>query len=393
MKKMTILLMAAFLTMSCSGESTESINDAAVTNNSATNNQQPKTVNKCEQEYQNLLKENGEDFSNCKVTITDAECKKDGVSDKHKNLVIILDVSGSMAAQIQGKSRLEVAKSALNNYLKKADKNLNISLIAYGHKGSNQTSQKNLSCEGIETLVPMGNVQSNASVVGSKITPLQPTGWTPIAESLKQAESILNSYPEDKNINSILLLSDGKESCEGDPVKEAKRINEKTTNKIFIDVIGLDVSGADQTELKEIASSAGGKYFQANLEEDLRKVFEDHENEMEKFECDMEQFDTNLNQGLDSLFTYNDCVHRLEMEKFEFDMAIDTGQVSSNCAQYIQETYQKRFNEIKTSLNKNRQEEEAEVDAADPFAKDGTNDKETAIDIDEDLDVDVDTDW
>jgi Mg-chelatase subunit ChlD len=322
----------------------------------------------CERQYQELLASKKGDFSKCRVDFTEAECKKDSVSSKQKNLVVILDVSGSMAANIGGISRLEAAKRALSDYLEKAQEDLNISLVVYGHKGGNQASQKIESCRGIEAVVAMESVGNNASLIQEEVGPLSPTGWTPISESLKKAESILDNYSGEGDINSILLLSDGKESCGGSPVKEAERISKRSGSKIFIDVVGLDVSGDDQAQLKEIAESAGGRYFEASVEEDLRRIFEEHENEMENFECKMAQFDENLNQSLLSLNTYNDCIHSLDMEKFEIELAVELNEgVSASCGEYVLENYNERFEEIKGRLDKNREEEKKEAEEKDPL--------------------------
>ena len=74
--------------------------------------------------------------------------------------------------------------------------------------------------------------------------------------------------------NIVYVVSDGEETCGGDPVKEAKELH-NSDMKAIINVIGFDVSNAEQRALKEVAREGGGSYKSASsakeLEDQLQK--------------------------------------------------------------------------------------------------------------------------
>ncbi|MGF7089307.1 hypothetical protein JOD24_003190 [Kroppenstedtia sanguinis] len=58
------------------------------------------------------------------------------------NISILLDASGSMAAQVSGGRKMDVAKDAVETFVSTFPEEANVSLIAYGHKGSNNKKDK-----------------------------------------------------------------------------------------------------------------------------------------------------------------------------------------------------------------------------------------------------------
>ncbi|KKP85015.1 MAG: D-amino-acid dehydrogenase [Candidatus Moranbacteria bacterium GW2011_GWF2_35_54] len=117
--------------------------------------------------------------------------KEEMVVEEKVNNVLIFDASGSMSAQATGGTRIQLAKNAMVKFVDSLKNNVNLSVVAYGHKGNNTQAGKAVSCAGIEEIYYMGAV--NANLVKSKVNALNPNGWTPITDSLKKAEVILNS--------------------------------------------------------------------------------------------------------------------------------------------------------------------------------------------------------
>ena len=85
--------------------------------------------------------------------------------------IIILDASGSMWAQIDGKSRIEIARETLNTVLKGVPDSLELGFMAYGHR------QKN-SCADIELLVPPA--AGTAAEISQAAAGISPKGMTPL---------------------------------------------------------------------------------------------------------------------------------------------------------------------------------------------------------------------
>ncbi|EKE10627.1 MAG: hypothetical protein ACD_15C00225G0011 [uncultured bacterium] len=182
------------------------------------------------------------------------------------NTVLIFDASGSMAAQAEGGSRINVAKTAVSNYVKNLGENVNLSVVAYGHKGDSTLAQKTVSCNGIEEVYYLSPVKR--AIVEEKVNLLNPNGWTPITASLQRAEEILNKTAADSQ-KRIVLLSDGEETCGGDPLSYASKLK---TEGIIVDVIALSVDSVAAKQLSAISVNGGGSYYSVRGASDLNVV-------------------------------------------------------------------------------------------------------------------------
>ncbi len=308
--------------------------------------------NTCKMEFDNLLQSVKRDFSNCSVNpLQETTAKTQEKPKKKNNMVLIFDSSGSMAPKIGGISKLDQAKSAARKFLQDMDaKDLNLSIVAYGHKGSNSTRDKAISCSGIEEVYYMGSI--NAKVAQAKLDIFKPTGWTPIADSLKKAETILNKYPKEQNNNSILLLSDGEETCGGDPIETARRLKESGLN-VHVNVIGFDVVGMEEKQLQAIANAGGGEYFSAKKQEDIEKAFQKHEDLIAKFDNDISMTKQTLGDITKIGNTFASCLLNLEEEKANLilDMYAQK-KISTKCQNFVEREYQKRYENTYEQLKK-----------------------------------------
>lgn len=173
-----------------------------------------------------------------------------------KNVLIILDSSGSMAEKISGKSKMDIAKGVLSDYLKTLiDKGFRVGLMVYGHQGSNSAKDKPVSCAGIETVLPVGSSQNQISAA---LASFSPTGWTPIGGSLTQAKDVLVGFTGQDNY--VLLVSDGEETCGGNPAAAARSLRESDV-KAIVDVIGFNVDTKTRSQLESVAAVGGGKFI------------------------------------------------------------------------------------------------------------------------------------
>jgi len=194
----------------------------------------------------------------CILRDCDPEKKRNAKYDQ-VNVLFILDSSGSMAANTtDGKNKIEAAKEAISSYIAQAPENVNYGLMVYGHKGSNSPTDRPLSCAGIEVLYPLG--KPNKQELLKVIAKFSATGWTPIADSFEKSTTVFSGH-EDEN-NHIILVSDGEETCGGDPVTAAKSLKDKKI-VVQIDAIGFAVDAKTKSQLESIAQVGGGKYYEA----------------------------------------------------------------------------------------------------------------------------------
>jgi hypothetical protein len=279
---------------------------------------------------------------------------------KKKNLVLIFDASGSMATKIDGKRKIDIAKEAAWKFIDQStnEKNFSLSIIVYGHKGGNSTSQKALSCKGIEEIYYLGPV--NAEVAKSKLNKFDATGWTPIAGSLKKAQEILSKYPDDENF--ILLVSDGKEMCDGDPVTTIKEIKNSGLN-VKADVIGFDVGGADETQLKAIAEAGDGNYFSVSSAIDLENAFAKHKEMLNKADYKIGRVVEQLYDVSFVINNYNQCRVMLEKERAAMMLDIHASKlVGEKCESFADEQYMQRFEKYQKQIQDNYEKDKTAFD-------------------------------
>ena len=191
---------------------------------------------------------------------------------REHNTLFVVDSSGSMGGQTTGRTKMEVAKAAIEYYTRLTPQMINLGLLVYGHKGANTDAGKAESCAGIELLAPLGELR--ATTITDTLQLFQPTGWTPIAASLDAAQQAFAGTAPDA-VNRIIRVSDGIETCDGNPVAAAQRIFDDTEIEVVIDVVGFDIqSREEQEQLLRLAEAGGGEYFNAQSGIDLQDYFE-----------------------------------------------------------------------------------------------------------------------
>ncbi|RWH06388.1 VWA domain-containing protein [Mesorhizobium sp.] len=168
-------------------------------------------------------------------------------------VIIILDASGSMWAQIDGKPKLEIARESLRTVLQSVPGDDEIGFMAYGHR------QKG-SCADIELIVP--------PQAGSAADSMKFLGKTPLTAAVKQAAEALK-YTEDKA--TVVLITDGLETCGGDPCALGKELKE-TGVDFTADVVGFGLTADEGRQIACLAENTGGKYIQASDEKALQQA-------------------------------------------------------------------------------------------------------------------------
>ena len=174
---------------------------------------------------------------------------------------IVVDASKSMWGQIDGQSKMEIAKTTLEEVSYWLPDDFDLALRAYGNTSS---SDKN-NCADSSLLVPFG--ERNREYVRHAIAGLRPTGQTPIAYALNQAAGDFGSLQSDR---TLVLVSDGIESCGGDPVTAAYALRQQG---IVVHLIGFGLGNAadeDTASLQAVANASGGRYVKAGSAEELK---------------------------------------------------------------------------------------------------------------------------
>ncbi|MEH7379756.1 VWA domain-containing protein [Bacillus sp. JJ1533] len=186
--------------------------------------------------------------------------KKDSVPSE---VYILLDASGSMYGKVQGMQKMSIAKKAASRFASTVGNEKEISLVVYGHTGSNQEKDKQLSCSKIEDVYPLQKF--NPEAFSEAVNSVQARGWTPLANAI---DFVHKKTENSSNNVTLYIISDGIETCDGDPVGTAKAFAEKNSNRA-VNIIGFDVDTESENQLKEVASAGNGEYLSANTIEEL----------------------------------------------------------------------------------------------------------------------------
>lgn len=178
------------------------------------------------------------------------------------NILFILDSSGSMKAKVQGRTKMEIAKEVVNDLAAGLAKNINAGLLAYGHRHKDD-------CRDTELIIPVGPV--DAGVFSQKVNGLQPVGQTPISYSITEAAAVLK---EKKGKKTIILVSDGEETCKQDPCAVAAELKKADVDlKVHVVGFGIDKATAKR-QLNCIAEATGGVYKDAGDAAQLKETLE-----------------------------------------------------------------------------------------------------------------------
>jgi len=197
-------------------------------------------------------------------------------TEKKVHFSILLDASGSMKTKIGGKSKMDIAKQAVKKFTSTLPKNAQISLRVYGHKGSSNGADKATSCNSTEEIYSAEGYQ--ASQLQSALNSVTASGWTPIAKAIESVKQDVSSEITD---SYIYVVSDGEETCGGDPVVAAKNLNQSNV-KTIVNIIGFDVGSTGQQSLKQVATAGGGEFIAVSNEAALNNYLDEQYDALKK---------------------------------------------------------------------------------------------------------------
>ena len=164
------------------------------------------------------------------------------------SLYYILDGSGSMWGRIDGEMKIVAAKRVMTRLISEMPAGVDSGLTVYGHRRKGD-------CSDITEIIALGPLDREKAI--SAIDLIKPKGKTPIAASIKQVAEQLRGMESE---TTIVLVSDGIETCGGDPCALTKILKESGI-KFIIHTVGLDVDKAASDQLACIAAAGGGSYF------------------------------------------------------------------------------------------------------------------------------------
>ena len=167
-----------------------------------------------------------------------------------------------------GTAKVDVAKVQLGNSLKTYRPETSVGLRVYGHRIS-YTNDQVASCKDIELIAPVE--PGYQGEIASWLLGYQALGMTPIASTLQQAVTDFTAGP--LQMNSVVLISDGMETCGGDPCALVGQLEAQQV-RFTLHVIGLNVDDPTRQQLNCAAQAGGGIYQDVRSSQELKTALD-----------------------------------------------------------------------------------------------------------------------
>jgi len=177
---------------------------------------------------------------------------------------LILDASGSMLQRLEGKRRINIAREvltdAVNNHIPAGTP---VALRVFGHKEVD-SCRTDLEIP-LAPLDPATATEKIASINAMNLA------RTPIADSLKAVESDLKGASG----GTIVLVTDGEETCEGDPGAAIEALRARGFD-VNLNIVGFAIDDIElASQFETWAEQGGGRYFGANNQGGLSEAIVD----------------------------------------------------------------------------------------------------------------------
>lgn len=180
--------------------------------------------------------------------------RQQGDKPQARNLLIVLDVSGSMNTKLGDTTRWKTAVNVLTSVVEQLPEDLQVGLRVYGHR---QGSTSPRTCTDSELVVPMATLDRTRIL--TTVSRLRPRGETPLVYSTLQSLNDLKAVGG----GSVVLITDGEESCRGDLTAAAAAMKQAGLD-VTLNIVGFTLTGErTAATLGTLAASTGGQYYTA----------------------------------------------------------------------------------------------------------------------------------
>ena len=166
---------------------------------------------------------------------------------------IIFDASGSMLQKIGGKRRIEIARETLTR--------LTSQIIPTGTPFAMRVFGREVNSCQTDLFIPVSPL--NAPAVAGQIATLEAKNGakTPIGASLARVAEDLASVRGER---LVVLLTDGEETCNGDPAAEIEKL-QKSGLGVRVSIVGFAIDEPNlAVTFRQWASAGNGAFFEAN---------------------------------------------------------------------------------------------------------------------------------
>jgi hypothetical protein len=181
-----------------------------------------------------------------------------GGTEVPKDILLVLDLSGSMEEPVEGGIKIVQGKDALRQFVKLLPEEISVGLRTFRF------------CERSDLEVPIQPV-SEGDILAT-LERLETGGTTPLAYTLRQIPKDLEGI---EGPIVIVFVTDGLETCDEDPIAAASELAASGFDISFL-LVGFDIDAAGaraRLQLQAIADAAGGRYTDVRTGAELLSAF------------------------------------------------------------------------------------------------------------------------
>ena len=166
---------------------------------------------------------------------------------------IILDASGSMLQRMGGTRRIEIARNAIRRTVEETlPDGIPLALRVYGHREAGVCRT--------DLEVPLGPLDKRAFLENVDAIQAINLAKTPIAASL---EAVASDLANAEGRRLVILLTDGEETCEGDPAAAIQGLADSGID-VRVNIVGFAIDDAElKQQFRDWAELGGGEYLDA----------------------------------------------------------------------------------------------------------------------------------
>jgi Ca-activated chloride channel homolog len=210
-------------------------------------------------------------------------------------VILLFDVSGSMAAEDIEPNRLEAAKAIASEFIQNQPSTVQIGVVSFSNSGfsiQTPTHDQQAIFAAIDRLKPQSSTSLGQGILASLNAiainaGAEPLGISPHSALEEPDDETQIELPEGDFSNSlILLLSDGENHEATDPAFAALAALERNVRIYSVGVgslqgTALEVDGfivhtqLDEGTLRQVSELTGGAYYHAADEAELKAIYSD----------------------------------------------------------------------------------------------------------------------
>jgi len=207
-------------------------------------------------------------------------------------VILVFDVSGSMAADDLKPTRMEAAKAVARDFVERQPPSVQLGVVAFSDGGLSvqaPTNDQEAVLASIDRLTPQRGTSLGQGILAALNTiAVDDAGQTPDLDSSLTPGPTTTPTPVPEGAYEsavIVLLTDGENTDAPDPLEAAQAAADRGV-RIYTVGIGsaagatLQINGftvhtrLDEAMLQQISEIARGAYYRAENEEDLHSIYE-----------------------------------------------------------------------------------------------------------------------